>query len=336
MKKFSWQGKNGPLLIAEIGGNHEGNFNYAKKLVKLAINSGVDVVKLQLYSGDQLVNRIESKSRYKHFKKFELNKNQHIYLAKLCKAFGVQYLASVWDLRMLDWIDKYLKFYKIGSGDLTALPVIKEFARRKKPIILSTGLSNLKEVNHTVNFLQKQNKIYKNKNQLAVLQCTSCYPTGDEEVNLKVMNTLKKKTNLTIGYSHHNSGSLALLAAYTLGAEILEFHFTDERKGKVFRDHKISLNHNETKDLIKNIIRIKDILGTDIKTPTMNEIKSNNIVTFRRAIYPSKDLKSKHKIKTKDLLYLRPNHGIDARDFKKIIGKKLKKDIKYLSKFKLN
>jgi len=193
MKKFSWQGKNGPLLIAEIGGNHEGNFNYAKKLVKLAINSGVDVVKLQLYSGDQLVNRIESKSRYKHFKKFELNKNQHIYLAKLCKAFGVQYLASVWDLRMLDWIDKYLKFYKIGSGDLTALPVIKEFARRKKPIILSTGLSNLKEVNHTVNFLQKQNKIYKNKNQLAVLQCTSCYPTGDEEVNLKVMNTLKKK-----------------------------------------------------------------------------------------------------------------------------------------------
>jgi len=336
MKKSLWAGKNGPLLIAEIGGNHEGNFNYAKKLVKLAINSGVDVVKLQLYSGDHLVSQVESKSHFKHFKKFELNKSQHIYLAKLCKSFGVQYLASVWDLKMLDWIDRYLTFYKIGSGDLTAFPIIKEFAKRGKPIILSTGLSNLSEITQTINFLQKQNKIYKNKNKLALLQCTSCYPTVDKEVNLKVMNTLKRKTNLTIGYSHHNLGSLALLTAYTLGAEILEFHFTDERKGKVFRDHKISLNNNETKSLIQNIIRVKNILGSNIKKPTKNEIKSKNITTFRRAIYPSQDLKKGHKIKKTDLVYLRPNHGIDARNFKRLIGKKLKKNLKKLEKFKFN
>jgi N-acetylneuraminate synthase/N,N'-diacetyllegionaminate synthase len=228
MKKSLWAGKNGPLLIAEIGGNHEGNFTYAKKLVKLAIDSGVDVVKLQLYSGDMLVSPIESKERFKHFRKFELTKKQHIYLANLCRSSGVKYLASVWDLKMLDWIDRYLNFYKIGSGDLTALPVIKEFVKRGKPIILSTGLSNLSEIKNTIKFIQKENKVYKSKNKLAILQCTSSYPTIDEEVNLAVIETLKKSTNLTIGYSHHNTGSLALLAAYTLGAEILEFHFTDK------------------------------------------------------------------------------------------------------------
>jgi len=336
MKKSSWVGKNGPLLIAEIGGNHEGNFKYAKKLVKLAIDSGVDVVKLQLYSGEHLVSQVESKTRFNHFKKFELTKSQHIYLAKLCKSFGTKYLASVWDLRMLDWVDKYLDFYKIGSGDLTAFPIIKKFAKRGKPIILSTGLSNLNEITSTVNFLQKQNKIYKNKNKLALLQCTSCYPTTDKEVNLNVINMLKRKTNLTIGYSHHNQGSLALLTAYALGAEILEFHFTDERKDKVFRDHKISLDKNETKCLIQDIKKIKDILGSNIKKPTKNEIKSKNVTTFRRAVYPSRNLKKGHKVKESDLVYLRPNHGTDVRNFTRLIGRKLKKDLKKLKKFKFN
>ena len=336
MKKSLWAGKNGPLLIAEIGDNHEGNFTYAKKLVKLAIDSGVDVVKLQLYSGDMLVSPIESKERFKHFRKFELTKKQHIYLANLCRSSGVKYLASVWDLKMLDWIDRYLNFYKIGSGDLTALPVIKEFVKRGKPIILSTGLSNLSEIKNTIKFIQKENKVYKSKNKLAILQCTSSYPTIDEEVNLAVIETLKKSTNLTIGYSHHNTGSLALLAAYTLGAEILEFHFTDKREGKKFRDHKISLTNKETKILIKQILKLKKIFGNKIKKPTKNEIKSNNITSFRRAMYPIKDLKRGHKINKNDLICLRPNHGVDARNFKKLIGKRILKNTKKLQRLKVN
>ena len=196
MKKSLWAGKNGPLLIAEIGGNHEGNFTYAKKLVKLAIDSGVDVVKLQLYSGDMLVSPIESKKRFKHFRKFELTKKQHIYLAKLCRSSGVKYLASVWDLKMLDWIDRYLNFYKIGSGDLTALPIIKEFAKRGKPIILSTGLSNLSEIKNTIKFIQKENRVYKSKNKLAILQCTSSYPTIDEEISIVNETTVGKESSV--------------------------------------------------------------------------------------------------------------------------------------------
>ncbi|MBD1166752.1 N-acetylneuraminate synthase family protein [Pelagibacterales bacterium SAG-MED07] len=330
--KNIWKGKFGPLIIAEIGGNHEGNFNYAKKLVRLAISSGVDVVKLQIYQGANLVSPIESKKRFKHFKKFELTPNQHISLAKMCQKAKVFYLASVWDKQSLLWIDKYLKFYKIGSGDLTAYPILSELSKRGKPIILSTGLSTMSEVIKTIKFIRGQNKIYENNQYLSLLQCTSSYPTSDNEVNLNVIQNFKKNTNLTIGYSHHNKGDLALVSAYLLGANILEFHFTDTRKGKKFRDHKISLTPTETKQFIEKIKKINLLLGKKEKLPTESEIKSNHLKTFRRAMYFKKDMKKGSLIKEEDLICLRPNHGIDARKYKKLIGKKISKNIKAFSK----
>ena len=328
MERNNWQGKNGPLLIAEIGGNHEGNFQYAKKLVKLAINTGVDIIKLQLYRGSSLVSPIESIKRNKHFKKFELTRKQHIYIAEMCIAAKVQYLASVWDLDMLKWIDKYLNYYKIGSGDLTAYPIIEQFAKNGKPIILSTGLSNILEIKKSIKFIQNQNLIYKNKKNLAILQCTSTYPTNDNEINLNCIKTLQRETKLTVGYSDHSLGALALRTAYSLGAKVMEFHFTDTRAKKEFRDHKISLTAKETVSLIKDIVRIKASMGSYIKEVTKNEIKSGQLISFRRAIYSDKFLKSGHIIKKNDLVFLRPNHGIDARDFKKILGKKIKRDTK--------
>lgn len=332
MKKKNWTGKHGPLLIAEVGGNHEGDFNYAKKLVMLAIKSGVDIVKLQLYTGSSLVSPVESKDRFNHFKKFQLSKKQHIYLANMCKSHKVKYLASVWDLKMLDWIDKYLDYYKIGSGDLTAYPILKEFALRGKPIILSTGLSNISEIKETIKFIQNQNPKYKNKNNLAVLQCTSTYPTKDKEINLNCIETLKKETKMTVGYSDHSLGDLALRAAYVKGAEVMEFHFTDTRKNKKFRDHKISLTSNETVNLINDITRLTSLMGSRTKKPTLNEIRSKHIKSFRRGTYPNKLLEKGHVIKLKDLVFLRPNLGVDARDYKRIIGKKIKKKIKPFEK----
>ncbi|MDC0529774.1 N-acetylneuraminate synthase family protein [Pelagibacteraceae bacterium] len=336
MKKSNWEGKNGPLLIAEIGGNHEGNFSYAKKLTKLAIKSDVDVIKFQIYTGDTLVNRLSSPSRNKHFKKFQLTQDQHIYLAKMCNDNGVKYLASVWNVEALKWIDRYLDFYKIGSGDLTCYQIIQEFAKRGKPIILSSGLSTIKEINETIKFLIERNRKYKSSNNLSVLQCTSTYPTQDQDANLRVIKSLKKNKNITAGYSDHTIGSLALLTAYSLGAQVLEFHFTDTRKNKIFRDHKVSLDMIETKELIQNIKRIKKMLGKNIKKPTKEEIKSNHTISFRRAIFLKKDYLKGQIIKENDLISLRPNIGIDARDFKKVIGKKTKRDIKMLEKLKFN
>ena len=125
-------GKNGPYLIAEIGGNHEGDFNYAIKLTELACKSGVDAVKFQIYTGDILVSSVESPDRNEHFKKFELTSNQYISLAEICYLSGVTFMASVWDPDAINWIDPYIKIYKIGSGDLTAYPIIKKIALKKE------------------------------------------------------------------------------------------------------------------------------------------------------------------------------------------------------------
>ncbi len=267
----------------------------------------------------------------------------------MCKDHGAKYLSSVWDLDMLSWIDEFLDYYKIGSGDLTAYPIIKEFSKKGKPIIMSTGLSTLEEIKNSVKFIQNQNSIYNDKNHLAILQCTSSYPTTDEEVNLRVIQTLKEELKMTIGYSDHTIGSLALLGAYIYGAEVLEFHFTDTREGKTFRDHKISLTPKETnelirdikknpdkkKDEIKNLDRLKILLGKKEKKPTKTEISSNNLISFRRGIYSNKFLKKGHELRSEDLVFLRPNHGIDAREYKSVIGKRIKKDTNPFEKLEL-
>ena len=325
MKNF--KGKHGPLLIAEIGGNHEGDFDYALKLTKLAIESDVDFIKYQLYSGDTLVSKVENPVRNKHFKKFELSKEQYIQLAKLCNDHNIGFMASVWDLNYLSWIDKYMPIYKIGSGDFTAYPVIKEIARLQKPIILSTGLSSHQEVIETVDFIQKLDPLYLDKNFLGVLQCTSMYPIGYSDANLSTMDSYRKDTKLTVGYSDHTEGIYALEIAVAMGAEILEFHFTDSREGKEFRDHKVSLTKNEVKKLIEKIKKIQDLKGSSIKEPVQVEIESGHVTTFRRAVYLSRDMTQGEVVREEDLIYLRPNHGIDARDYQSVIGKKLKKDI---------
>lgn len=335
INKNFWSGKHGPLMIAEIGGNHEGNFQYAKKLTKQAIQSGVDVIKFQIYSGDGLVNKKISPDRNKHFKKFQLTKSQHIELAKLCVSSGVQYNASIWDLKMIDWVDKYLKFYKIGSGDLTAYPIISEFAKRGKPILLSTGLSNLKEIKDTINFIKKLNPNYKKKNMLALMQCTSMYPTDDKDVNLRVIDKFRNLFKYEIGYSHHSFGDLALQIAYTKGASVLEFHFTDKREGKTFRDHLISLTKSEVISLCSKFKRIKSLMGNDKKFALKSEIKSGHIKSFRRALYLNKDIKKGEFISKNDIDCLRPNEGLDARKINKILGKKSKKNFKSYQKIKL-
>lgn len=328
----NFKGKHGPLLIAEIGGNHEGNFEYAKKLTKLAIESDVDCIKFQLYTGESIVNKESDPARSQHFKKFELSKDQYIELAKIVREGGKEFLASVWSEEIIDWIDPYLNMYKVGSGDLTAYPLLKKIALIGKPIILSTGLATEQEVIDSVNFIQSINDVYKEKNNLAVLQCTSMYPITNSDANLNVLDRFKELfKELSIGYSDHTVGYDALKYAVVKRAEILEFHFTDEREGKEFRDHKVSLVRDEVKALISEIKHINEFLGDEHKQPTNIEINNNHQISFRRAVYPSRDLREGEIIQENDLVTLRPLEGIDARYFYDLIGKKTKKNIKKLS-----
>jgi len=324
-KPFS--GKNGPLLIAEIGGNHEGDFEYAKKLTQLAIDSGTDYVKFQIYTGNSLVSSVESPDRNKHFKKFELSQEQHRTLAKMVIDAGLKYTSSVWDLEAMNWIDEFISLYKIGSGDLTAYPVIKKTAETGKPIIISTGISTEAELLETITFIQKVNPVYKSKDMLAVLQCTSMYPINLSDAHLSVMQRLKEKTGLTIGYSDHTEGSKALSYAVAMGAEVLEFHFTDDRSGKEFRDHKVSLTCTEVQELVGEIKLIKSLKGDPVKKPVEIELENGHDKSFRRAVYPKTDIKAGETLTEQNLTVLRPNHGIDARDYFNLIGKKAKVDL---------
>lgn len=329
-------GKHGPLLIAEIGGNHEGNFDYAKKLAQLAIESNVDFVKFQVYTGDTLVSKIESPDRNTHFKKFELSKENHIYLAEMVIEAGLEYTSSVWDMDAMEWLDKYINLYKIGSGDLTAYPVLKKTALKGKPIVISTGLASEAEVLDAVNYIQTVNPAYKSKEMLAVLQCTSMYPIPASDANLSVMARLKELTGLTIGYSDHTEGSKALNYAVALGAEVLEFHFTDSREGKIFRDHKVSLTKDEILELINEIQLIQSLKGSPTKRAVQIELDNKHEITFRRAVYPLKNIKVGEIFTEENLTVLRPNHGIDARDFEALLGRTSNVDLTAFQKLDWN
>lgn len=321
---MNFNGKFGPLLIAEIGGNHEGDFAQARRLTELAIESNADAIKFQIYEGDELVSSLESPDRNKHFKKFELTVEQHLELANTVKKAGRLYIASVWDLKNLAWIDPYISIYKIGSGDLTAYPILREIAKRNKPMILSAGLADEMEVLDTIRFIQNVNPFYTQKDNLAVLQCTTMYPIAESDANLNVMETMKQKTGLTVGFSNHLEDSYGIEVAVAAGAEIIEFHFTDTRIGKVFRDHKLSYTKDEVYKLIEKLTRISTLKGSFVKTPLPIEIENNNEVSFRRAVYPSRDILKGEILTSENLTVLRPNHGIDAREFDKVLGKRSK------------
>ncbi|MGE8136138.1 N-acetylneuraminate synthase family protein [Novosphingobium subterraneum] len=322
-----WRGAAGPMLIAEIGGNHEGDFEAAKALAQAAIGSGADVVKFQIYTGAALVSPDESPDRHAHFKRFELTSDQHIALAEMCRTAGVSYVSSVWDLESLEWIDPYLDFYKIGSGDLTAWPLLREFARRGKPILLSTGLATLDEILQTVAFIQSVDDRYRQPEWLCLMQCTSMYPIPDGDANLCVMDTLRAMTGLSVGYSDHTTGLMALRAATAMGAEVLEFHFTLGREGQTFRDHLVSLTADEVRALKDDIAQITALRGRATKVPQPSEVSTGHTTSFRRAAYPRRPVAAGATITADDLCVLRPAHGTDARDFDQIVGATARHDL---------
>lgn len=317
-------------LIAEIGGNHEGSFELAQKQCRLAIESGADCIKFQLYTADGLVNPSQSAERHAHFQRFELTRDQHIALAGMCREAGRDYLASVWAPEMIDWIDPYLRHYKIGSGDLTALPMLREFARRGKPIILSTGLSTFAEVEWAVREIRKENAAYHDLGMITLLQCTSMYPIPDIDANLSVIRTLARIPGVSVGYSDHTLGMEALVSSVALGARVLEFHFTDQREGRGFRDHKVSLMVDEVKELRRRCEQVLDFLGQEEKRPLEIEITNGHLISFRRALYPAHDLLAGTVITTQDLLCLRPCVGIGAEHFDAVVGRELQQSIKRL------
>lgn len=318
-----WVGSHGPLLIAEIGGNHEGDFQRARALTEQAVGVGPDFVKFQIYTGDSLVSPVADPKRHGHFQTLELTRDQHLELACMCRDAGVGYMASVWDMSAVDWVDPVLEIYKVGSGDLVATSVIRRIAQQGRPIILSTGLGTESDVLAAINTLAAVDARYRNPEWLALLQCTSAYPIENRDANLAVMRRLHELTGLPTGYSDHTEGTAALEVAAALGARVLEFHFTDRRTDPSFRDHLVSLLPDEVTCLQRYCDDVIRLLGSGHKRLIEVERETGQLRSSRRALYPARDLPTGHRIDSEDLVALRPNDGIDVREVDRLVGRRV-------------
>lgn len=314
-----------PFIIAEIGGNHEGDFKYAKKLLKLAATTGVDAVKFQIYRGNKIANESISPDRVSHFKKFELTDDKWRELIALANQLGVMFMASVWDLESLEKYDPFLKIHKMGSGDLTSNHFLKATAKKNKPLILSTAMSNVKEIKNAVSIVKKTNPRLIKQHKFALLQCVAMYGNPKNEyANLLSIKKLQDEfPDVIIGYSDHTKGIYACELAMAMGAKVIEKHFTDD-KSREFRDHHISADPDEMKQLVTRARDISIYLGKYEKKPIESVETPQRIKEFRRAVYPSCEIKAGEKLTYSNTVLLRPNEGIDARDYDKVIGKRLR------------
>ena len=310
------------LYIAEIGVNHEGSLARCKKLIKQAKQAGADVVKFQCFTPEKYVSVEEKK--FSIIKKFFLNEKKFNDVIKFCKKIKIKYLFTPVSHDWLHYIKKNSREVKIASGDLNFNFLLKSVAKYNLTILLSTGLSNVDEIKNSLNTIRK---IYKKNinNKVVLMHCVSSYPVKDKDANILSVKYLKDKFKLTTGYSNHVIGINACLASICMGARVIEFHFTDNKNRK-FRDHKLALDKNDVKKLIKAGNNYNLLFGKYQKK-IHNSLRRNKKILLK-GIVANKNLHKNQKIKTSDLTYARPAKFFNANEIGKIVGKKLKKNIK--------
>tara|TARA_Y100001958_G_scaffold118822_1_gene85899 strand:- start:19498 stop:20517 length:1020 start_codon:yes stop_codon:yes gene_type:complete len=333
-------------IIAEAGVNHNGDIELAKKLVDVAADAGVDYVKFQTFKSNKLVSPFAQKAIYQiknddnkedesqlnMLKKLELTEENHIELIAHCKSKNIKFFSTAFDQESILYLYSLnLDIFKIPSGELTNFPYLKAIGKTKLPVILSTGMAKLSEIDKAINILISYGT---NKNKITVLHCSTEYPTPMIDVNLKAMLTIKESLDVAVGYSDHTLGIEVPIAAVAMGATVIEKHFTLDRNLNG-PDHKASLEPYELKEMVKSIRNIeKAISGNGVKEPSNSEKK--NIIITRKSIHSSRFLKSGTIIKDSDIISLRPGDGICSMEWETIIGKKLNKDIDKYSKLSYN
>ena len=326
--------KNKVYIIAEVGPNHQGSLIKAKKYISKLASIGVDAVKFQIgeaeehYSLDSIKPEYQKKNIknnlhvIKQAKKRLLKFKDHLVLANECKKFKVDYICSAFDLKSLKFLTKNINFpcYKIPSAEIVAMDCLNYIAKKNKPIILSTGMATKKEIEFAIKILNK----FKRK-KISILHCVSSYPTHQKNLNLDFMLELKKLFKYPIGLSDHTIGELASIAAAANGASIIEKHVTFDRtlSGP---DHKASMTINDFKILIQKIRIVEEMKGKRKKIITKEE--KNNLKALRKSCVAGKNLKIGEQIKLKNLNFKRPGFGISPVEVRKILNKKVKKEIK--------
>lgn len=320
------------FIIAEAGVNHNNDIYLARKMIDAACEAGADAVKFQTFKAANLASRLAQKakyqienmrtseSQYEMLKKLELPYEIHFELKSYCESKGIVFMSTPFDFESADFLESLnIGVYKISSGDLTNIPFLKYIALKGKPIILSTGMSTLGEIEEALN------AIYSTGNKdVTVLHCTTNYPTQFSEVNLNAMKTIESAFNVKVGYSDHTEGIEIPIAAAALGAKIIEKHFTLD-KNMEGPDHKASLEPHELKLMVTAIRRIEISLGDGFKR--VSDSEKSIMGNVRKSIIAVKEIKKNSIITEQDLCIKRPATGIEPKYYEQVIGKGARSDI---------
>ena len=322
------------LIIAEVGVNHNSKLKNAFKLIDAAKKCGANFVKFQSFKANLLAkkdtpqvnyqkkNLKSSTSHYTMLKKLELSFSEQSKLYKYCIKKKIGFISTPYDIQSAEFLKKLsVKFIKISSADLIDKILHEKISKLNLPVILSTGMSSIKEIEQTLK-IYKKNKF---KKEIALLHCVSNYPCSDSSQNLRAITKLRKKFNNVVGYSDHSNNKLSSICAVALGAKILEKHLTLNTKLNG-PDHKSSLNPTQFSEYVQSIRASELILGNEKKECQIEEISMKNI--SRKSLYFSKNLHRGSKLCFDDFIALRPGNGINPMKIDKFINKKLKKDVK--------
>ena len=319
---------NKTTIIAEAGVNHNGDLVIAKQLIEIAAHAGADYVKFQTFTAHELLTTNAAKAKYQiknsrivesqfqMIKRLELKHEYHQILIEHSKKCGIKFLSTAFDIESLSFLNSLgLEIIKIPSGEINNLPYLKAVAKYKKKIILSTGMSTIADIDNAISILLENGLRRKDIN---ILHCTTEYPAPVEEVNLKVINTLKLAFGVDVGYSDHTMGIIIPIAAVSLGANVIEKHFTLDRNMEG-PDHKASLEPEELKSMIKAIRIVEKALGDGIKKITNSEVKNINIA--RKSLVAKNAIKKGDIFDENNVAVKRPGTGISPMRYEEIIGR---------------
>lgn len=325
------------LIIAEAGVNHNGDMDIAKKLIDVAAGAGADYVKFQTFIAGKLVSAHAKKADYQiqnmryekegtqlaMLRKLELKYDQHHLLIDHCKTRGIKFLSSPFDEDSMEFlVSLNVDLIKIPSGEITNLPYLEHAAKMKKPIVFSSGMATMSEIESAMAVFIAGGVA---KKDVTVLHCNTEYPTPYRDVNLNAIKSIKDKTGIKVGYSDHTPGIEVAVAAVALGAVVIEKHFTLDRNMEG-PDHKASLEPSELRQMIMSIRNIEKALGDGIKKPSASELKNKEVA--RKSIVAKVVIKKGEKFSTGNIVVKRPGNGISPMKWYEVLGKQAGRNYK--------
>lgn len=320
------------FVIAEAGVNHNGDLQIARRLVAAAADAGADAIKFQTFkaeavasdaapkAGYQLETTSASQSHVEMLRELELSPEAHEILQRQATERGIVFMSSPFDRESVDLLDRLgLPAYKIPSGEITNLPFLRYIGQKQKPVILSTGMSYLKEVESAVEALKDEGC-----EEIALLQCVSNYPADPADINLRAMRTMGEAFRLPVGYSDHTVGNEVSFAAVAMGACIVEKHFTLDQQ-MTGPDHRASIEPLAFKALVDGIRAVEMAIGDGRKAPAESEANTRSVA--RRSLVTTRPIERGAAIAQSDLTALRPGTGISPSEEASVVGMKAARDL---------